>query len=146
MSSTRTRSNIGGTQDEKPVRACASLWFMVQVLLLVWDFCYWWSWVVSGRLQGLGGGREGRAPTQSIRADLRTKAGTGQRLLGKMGSGCSRGRSTFSHLYSPKVQSSSFMGWNSGSVCASSFSLTSETIYTNQVTKLEQKEKHFPRL
>lgn len=47
-------------------------------------------------------------------------------LMGKMGSGGSRGRSTFSHLYSPKVQSSSFMGWNSGSVCASSFSLTSE--------------------
>lgn len=55
------------------------------------------------------------------------KAGTGQRLMGKMGSGCSWGCITFSHLYSPKVQSSSFMGWNSGSVCASSFSLTGET-------------------
>lgn len=59
------------------------------------------------------------------------KAGTGQGLVGKMGSGGSRGRSTFSHLYSPKVQSSSFMGWNSGSVCASSFSLTSETRGSN---------------
>jgi len=32
--------------------------------------------------------------------------------------------SSFPHLYSPNVPSSSFMGWISGSWCASSFSFT----------------------
>lgn len=59
------------------------------------------------------------------------KAGRGRGWWVKWGSGCSRGQSTFSHLYSPKVQSSSFIGWNSGSVCASSFSLTSEGTGSN---------------
>lgn len=80
-----------------------------------------------------GGGSAELQPTQreSERADLGFKLGVGggqgRGLWEEMGSGRgSRGRSTFSHLYSPKVQSSSFMGWNSGSVCASSFSLTGE--------------------
>lgn len=84
--------------------------------------------------KGLRGGRQSSSPARETeRADLGTKLGCrgqGRGLWVKMrseeGGGGFRGQSTFSHLYSPKVQSSSFMGWNSGSVWASSFSLTGE--------------------
>lgn len=84
--------------------------------------------------KGLRDERQSSSPARETEgADLGTKLGCrgqGRGLWVKMrseeGDGGSRGQSTFSHLYSPKVQSSSFMGWNSGSVWASSFSLTGE--------------------
>lgn len=54
-----------------------------------------------------------------------SKGGQGTRsVFGQNGTRRLHGNSQISHLYSPKVQSSSFMGWISGSACASSFSFT----------------------
>lgn len=74
-------------------------------------------WALSWR----GRGRAGQGLVGKKRKEKKRK----RKLSGDRGRS-SRGQSTFSHLYSPKVQSSSFIGWNSGSVCASSFSLTGQ--------------------
>lgn len=45
-----TESNTGGTQDVPETHTILCFMVvqvhMVEVLLLVWNFCYWWSWVI----------------------------------------------------------------------------------------------------
>lgn len=117
-----------GTQNKNLVLHCGKRWgtllvsVIVEILGQLLISCKGWKEEGSAEFQP--------SPWEQIWAvSLGVEVGVGVEGVGEVKGkkgvlGVSRGRSTFSHLYSPKVQSSSFMGWNSGSVCASSFSLT----------------------